>query len=82
MNSTVVDLGAGVCTMASNVGKFANLTNNVLCVDPSMEMLEIGKGLEGVKTLQMSAEEWANNSEEEVKFIKLEMRAFSEVIYS
>ena len=52
-----------MCTMASNVANFANLTNTVLCVDPSMEMLEIGKGLEGVKTLEMSAEDWANNGD-------------------
>ena len=67
-NSIVVDLGAGVCTMASNVAKFANLRNPVLCVDPSMEMLEIGKVLEGVETLHMSAEDWASNGEEEVNY--------------
>merc|ERR1712142_354433 len=64
-SSLVVDLGAGVCTMASNVGRIANLTHPVLCVDPSSEMLEIGKDLDGVKTLHMSAEEWTETAEEE-----------------
>ena len=64
--SLVVDLGAGVCTMASKVAKIASLEHPVLCVDPSMEMLEIGKELPGVKTLHMSAEEWAGTKEENV----------------
>jgi len=63
--SLVVDLGAGVCTMASKVAKIASLEHPVLCVDPSMEMLEIGKELPGVKTLHMSAEEWAGTKEED-----------------
>jgi len=49
--------------MASNVGKFASLTHPVLCVDPSLEMLEIGKDLEGVETVHMSAEDWANSED-------------------
>ena len=52
--------------MASNLGRFASLSNPVLCVDPSLEMLEVGKGLEGVKTLHQSAEKWATNGEEQV----------------
>ena len=59
--------------MASKVAKFADLVNPVLCVDPSMEMLEIGNCLEGVKTLQMSAEDWANNKEEEVNNLKIQI---------
>ena len=57
-SSQVVDLGAGVCTMAANIAKIAELDKSVLCVDPSKEMLEIGKSLDKIETLNMSAEEW------------------------
>ena len=52
--------------MASKMAKMAGLEHPVLCVDPSMEMLEVGKELPYVMPLHMSAEEWAGIEGENV----------------
>lgn len=47
----VVDLGGGTGFTAELVYQLANLKEHVLCVDPSPEMLEEAKQLDGVTTL-------------------------------
>ena len=45
----MVDLGAGACQVASALARKVGLRNPVLCVDPSQEMLDTGRGLIMVK---------------------------------
>ena len=46
----MVDLGAGACQVASAIAQRVGLRQPVLCVDPSQEMLDMGRVLVGVKT--------------------------------
>ena len=67
-------LQGGTGALGAALASMAKLTNPVLCVDPSKEMLEVGRGQgaagdlsenqvaeskEGVDSLCMSAEEWS-----------------------
>ena len=60
----VVDLGAGACLVASAIAQRVGLRKAVLCVDPSQEMLDMGKGLPGVQTHCSGDMPWINSMKE------------------
>jgi len=55
----LVDLAGGTGALGASIASMAKLTNPVLCVDPSREMLEVAGKKEGVTSMCMSAEEWS-----------------------
>ena len=61
----VVDLGAGACLVASAIAQRVGLRRPVLCVDPSQEMLDMGRGLPGIKTHCGGDMAWINTMKEE-----------------
>eukprot|EP00092_Neocalanus_flemingeri_P095410 GFUD01121391.1.p1 GENE.GFUD01121391.1~~GFUD01121391.1.p1 ORF type:complete len:252 (+),score=69.08 GFUD01121391.1:84-839(+) len=60
----VVDLGAGSCLVASAIAQRVGLRKAVLCVDPSQEMLDMGRGLPGVQTHCSGDMAWINTMKE------------------
>ena len=61
----MVDLGAGTCQVASALAGRVGLRNPVMCVDPSQEMLDMGRGLSGVQTHCSGDMVWINTMKEE-----------------
>lgn len=60
----MVDLGAGACQVASALARKVGLRNPVLCVDPSQEMLDTGRGLIRVKIQCSGALAWISTMDE------------------
>ena len=57
-DDVLVDIGGGTGWMSNTLWKSASLKNPVLCVDPSSQMLEKAKDLEGVTPVNASAAEF------------------------
>ena len=65
--SRTVEIGAGECSLASQLWAAARLASPVLCVDPCMEMLALGGQLPGVRVKVDTAERWAATPDTEVR---------------
>lgn len=62
-NDTVVDIGGGTGALTEAIYRGAKLKNNILCVEPSEQMLALGLQREGVSTLRSTAEEFFSKKE-------------------